>query len=45
MYCDANNLYGWAMTQKLVDDVFEWRNDQSKFDESFIKLHSKKSDK
>ena len=24
-YLDANNLYGWAMTQKLPLDGFKWK--------------------
>ena len=23
-YCDANNLYGWEMSQKLPVNNFEW---------------------
>ena len=38
-YLDANNLYGWAISQKLPVDGFEWveENDLSKFNASFIK--------
>ena len=25
MYLDAKNLYGWAMSQKLLVNVFEWK--------------------
>ena len=25
MYCDAKNLYGWAMSQKLPVDGFKWK--------------------
>ena len=25
-YLDANNLYGWAMTQKLPTNGFKWLN-------------------
>ena len=24
LYVDANNLYGWAMIQKLLVDGFKW---------------------
>ena len=46
-YLDANNLYGWAMSQKLPVDGFEWieENDLSKFNEKFIKSYNENSDK
>ena len=36
-YLDANNLYGWAMSQKLHVDGFKWKKNMSKFNEDFIK--------
>ena len=37
---DVNNFYGYAMPQKLPVKGFEWVEDMSEFDESFIKkLH------
>ena len=46
-YLDANNLHGWAMSQKLPVDDFEWikEDDLSKFNESFIKNYDENSDK
>ena len=46
-YIDMNNLYGWAMLQKLPVDGFKWRNDdkQSNFDEKFIKRYYKQREK
>ena len=36
-YLDANNLYGWAMSQKLPADGFKWNQNMLKFNEEFIK--------
>ena len=36
-YLDANNLHGWAMSQKLPVNGFMWENDLSEFNEDFIK--------
>ena len=32
-YLDANNLYGWAMSQKLPKNGFKWINDVTEIDE------------
>ena len=34
---DANNLYGWAMSQKLPANGFKWVKKLSKFNERFKK--------
>ena len=36
-YLDANNLYGWAMSQKLPVNNFKRVEDTSKINEEFIK--------
>ena len=40
-YLDANNIYGWAMSQKLPVDAFKWIKDTSLIDKKcnkFIRL-------
>ena len=44
-YLDANNLYGWAMPQKLPVNGFKWVKNTSKIDEEFIKNYNEDSDK
>ena len=46
-YLDANNFYGWAMSQKLPVDGFEWieEDDLLKFNKKFIKNYDENSDK
>ena len=44
-YLDANNLYGWAMSQKLAVSGFKWKKNMSKFTKEFIKNYDEDSDK
>ena len=46
-HVDANNLYRWAMSQKLPIGNFEWikKDDKSKFDKTFIKNYDENGDK
>ena len=44
-FLDANNLYGWAMSQKLSIKGFKWVEKLSKFNERFIKSYNENSDK
>ena len=44
-YDDANNLYGWVMSQPLPIDGFKWVKIVSKIDEDFIKSYDEDSDK
>ena len=45
MYLDANNLYGWAMSQKLPVNGFKWVKNLSKFNEILIRNYDENSDK
>ena len=45
MYFDANNLYGWPMSQKLPVDGFEGIKKLSEFKEYFIRNYDENSDK
>ena len=42
-YLDANNLYGWEMSQKLPINGFKWVNNE--INEEFIKHYDENSDK
>ena len=42
-YWDVNNLYGWAMLQKLPVKMFERIEDTSQFNEDFVKNYNEES--
>ena len=42
-YLDTNNLYGWAMSEKLPVNGFKWVNNEIK--EELIKNYNENSDK
>ena len=42
-YWDVNNLYVWAISQKLPLKIFEWIGDTSQFNEDFIKNYNEES--
>ena len=42
---DVNNLYGWAMSQKLPVNGFKWVNNTSEINEEFIKIYDENKDK
>ena len=43
-YWDVNNLYDWAMSQKLRVNNFEWIEDTFQFSEDFMKIYNEKCD-
>ena len=43
-YLDANNLYGWAMSQKLPVNGFKWVEKLSRCNHRFIKNYKENSD-
>ena len=44
-YLDANNLYGWEMSQKLLADGVKWKKNMLKFNKDFIKNYDEDSAK
>ena len=44
-YLDANDLYGWAISQKLLVNSFKWLEDTSGINEEFIKNYDENNDK
>ena len=44
-YLDANNLYGWTMSQKLPVNDFKWIEGTSKINKEFIKNYDENNDK
>ena len=43
-YLDMNNLYGWAMSQKLPVNGFKWIENTSQFNKDIKKRYTKESD-
>ena len=43
-YWDVNNLYGYAMSQKFSINNFEWVEENSQFNEDFVKNYNEESD-
>ena len=43
MYLDANNLYGWTVSQKLPVNCLKWAKNLSTFNEIFIRNYDENS--
>ena len=43
-YLEANNLYGWVMSQKLPVNGFKWINNVTEINEEFMKNYDEDSD-
>ena len=43
-YWGVNNLYGWAVPEKLPVNNLEWIKDASQFNESYIKSYNQEHD-
>ena len=43
-YWGVNNIYGWAISQKLPIIGFKWIENASQFNEDFIKSYNEESD-
>ena len=44
LYLDANNLYGWVLSQKLLENGFKWIKNVSKIDKDLSKNSDKDGD-
>ena len=44
-HLDANNLYGWAMSQELPVNGFKWIKDVTRIDKQFIQNYDEDNDK
>ena len=45
MNLDANNLYGWAVSQRLPVNAFKWMKHLSEFGQRFVKNYDENNDK
>ena len=43
-YWDVNNLYGWAISQKLPVNNFKWIEETSQLNKNFIKNYNEEND-